>query len=253
MSQLHELLAIEGQKEGYFKETLIEMVNLFNKKISHFNGFNKTLILHGDETPEKTAKELAETENQTITTTVRDEFDYLAGVVTGYLDVIYVKDEANQRAKADITIDGVVIATAVPATTLLSLENKLKQLRPIYTEIPTLQPGPTWILDTSLGKGVYIDSNEQIRTKTKKGFDFKVLTQATENHPAQIEKWETVEDIGFTKLNRWTSMISVADKVELLKRFDKLADAVKQARQRANTVEVKKVEIGNALFNYLHG
>jgi len=253
MTKLHEILAVEGTKEGYFKNSLVEMTNLFTKKISHFSGFNKILTLHGEETPEKVAKELSETENQTVTTTVQSELDYLSGVVSNYVDVIYQKDEANQRAVADIIIDGVVLIQDVPVTTLLSLENKLKQVRPVYDQIPTLQPGTTWKLDESLGKNIYIDVDKQIRTKTKKGFDFKVLTAATDKHPAQIEKWETVEDIGFSTLTRWTGMISVADKVELLKKFDKLADAIKQARQRANEVEVVDKKIGSALFKYLHG
>lgn len=253
MSKLHEILAVEGSKEGYFKDALVEMTNLFKNKLNHFNGFNKILTLHGEETPEKTAKELSETENQTLTTTVQAELNYLADVVANYVDVLYQKDDANQRAFADIIIDDKIIAKNVPATTLLSLENKLKQLRPVYDQIPTLQPGTSWQAEPSLGDGVYIDANKQIRTKTKKGFDFKVLTPATDKHPAQIEKWETVEDVGFTTLTRWTGMISVAEKVEILKRFDKLSQAVKQARQRANEVEVNKVNIGRSLFDYING
>lgn len=251
-TKLHEILAVEASKEGYFKDALVETTNLFKNKISHFNGSNKQLTLFGDESPEKTAKETAETENTSLTTTVGAELEYLAEVVTNFVDVIYQKDDANQRAVADIIVDGIPIATGIPATTLLSLENKLKQLRVVYDQIPTLQPGTTWKLDESLGKGVYVDANNQVRTKTKKGFDFKVLTPATNQHPAQIEKWETVEDIGFTTHTRWTGMISVAEKVELLKRFDKLTHAVKQARQRANEVEVHKVNIGKQLFDYLN-
>lgn len=253
MPRLHEILAVESSKEGYFKDALVEMTNLFKNKVSHFNGSNKKLTLFGDESPEKTAKEAAETENTSLTTTVGAELEYLAEIVTNYVDVLYQKDDANQRAVADIIVDNVTVVTGVPSTTLLSLENKLKQLRPIYDQIPTLQPGTTWKLDDSIGKNVYTDENKQVRTKTKKGFDFKVLTPATDKHPAQIEKWETVEDIGFTTLTRWTGMISVSEKVELLKRFDKLAHAVKQARQRANEVEVNKVNIGKKLFDYLNG
>ncbi len=251
-TKLHEILAVEGTTEGYFKESITEMTNLFKNKVSHFGGFNKELTLFGDETPEKIAKETSESENQALTTTVSTELDYLADVVSKYVDVIAQKDDANQRAVADIIIDGIVIATNVPATTLLSLENKLKQLRPVYDQIPTLQPGTSWQLDATLGDGVFVDTNKQVRTKTKKGFDFKVLTPATDKFNAQIEKWETVEDIGYTTLTRWTSMISVADKSAILKRFDELTKAVKQARQRANEVEVKDVRVGQALFNYLH-
>lgn len=252
MSKLHEILAVESSREGYFKDSLIEMTNLFKNKIAHFQGFTKTLTLHGEDTPEKQAKELAEFESQSLTTTVNAELDYLGGVVSKYLDVIYQKDEANQRAIADIIIGNKVIAKDVPATTLLSLENKFKQLRVIYDQIPTLQPGTQWESDPTLGKGVYLDKNNQIRTKTKRGFDFKVLVAATDKHPAQVEKWDINEDIGFTTVTRWTGMLSVSEKSELLKRFDELTSAIKQARQRANGVEVNDVHIGDVLFNYLH-
>jgi hypothetical protein len=251
-TKLHEILAVESTREGYFKDALTEMTNLFKNKLSHFSGFNKTLVLHGEDTPEKSAKEAAETENQAIVTTVSTELGYLGDVVSKYVDVLFQKDDANQRAVADIIIDGKAVITNVPATTLLSLENKLKQLRVVYDQIPTLQPGTTWALDPTLGKGVYLDQHNLVRTRSKKGFDFKVLVPSTDKHPAQVEKWETNEDIGFTTTTRWTSMLSVADKSTLLERFDKLAEAVKQARQRANEVEVHQVKIGKALFDYLH-
>lgn len=254
MTKLHEILAVEGTKEGYFKNAIPEMVNLFKNKASHFNGFQRTLELFGEETPEKTAYEAAESEFQQLTTSVPEELDnYLNKVVGDYLDVSYSKDEANTRAFADIIIDGNVLLTKVPATTLLGLENKLKQLRQVYEMIPTLQPGTNWVKAPDLGKFVWRDSNPEVRTKTKKSFDFKVLVPATDKHPAQIEKWDTTESIGVFTKDRWTAMLSVYEKSELLGRFDKLMSAVKQARQRANEVEIDLTKsIGSKIFDYLH-
>jgi hypothetical protein len=47
-------------------------------------------------------------------------------------------------------------------------------------------------------------------------------------------------------------MISVADKSALLGRFDSLAMAIKQARQRANEVEIKHEQIGSTLLSFIH-
>lgn len=252
MPKLHEILAVEATKEGRFKETLQEMTTLFKSKTSHFAGFERTLKLLGEDTPEKTDRELAESEHQAVTTTVPSELDYLAEAVGDYFDIMLQRDEANQRAVADIIIDGEMIALNVPATTLLALENKLKQLRPIYDQIPTLQPGVTWEPDPTVGDYIYKDKNPEYRTKTKKSFEFKILVQATDKFPAQTEKWESVEDIGvFTRI-RWSSMISVADKSKLLARFDALTMAVKQARQRANEVEINQRQIGSGIFKYLN-
>jgi hypothetical protein len=48
-------------------------------------------------------------------------------------------------------------------------------------------------------------------------------------------------------------MISVAEKVDLLKRFDAVMHAVKQARQRANEVEVHNVNLGKVLMEAING
>ena len=252
-TKLHEILAVEGTQEGYFKSIIPEQVNLFAKKPDHFAGFVKVLKLLGESTPDSEAREAAEKETKIIATTVVTELNYLQEKAGNYFDVIIQRDEANQRAVADIVIDGSIIAVAVPATTLLALENKLKQLRQVYDSIPTLQPGVAWELDPSQGSNIYKDVNPEIRAKTKKGFDHLVIVQATDKFPAQVKEWETTEDVGFTTKTRWSSMISVADKSELLGRFDKLLAAVKQARQRANEVHVTTdLTIGDALFNYLH-
>jgi len=251
-TKLHEILAIEGTKEGLFKSTIPEMVNLFSKKANHFVGFERTLSLNGEDTPEKTDRERAEAEHQSISTTIASELNYLKGIVGDYFDIMFQRDDANQNAVADIVVDGVMIVVDVPSTTLLALENKLKQLRPIYEQIPTLQPGISWVLDPAMGDHVYRDMNPEVRTKTQKGFQFKIMVPATDKFPAQVEKWESVDDIGhFTKI-RWSSMISVADKSKLLSNFDKISMAVKQARQRANEVEVANRKIGDDLFNFIN-
>ena len=253
MPKLHEILAIEGDKEGYFKKAVPEMIDLFKNKTQRFQGHNRTLKLVGEETFEKLEAEKAESENLSITTTVPVELDYLARLTTEYIDVIAQKDLANSEAKADVIVDGQIILSGIPATTLLSLENKFKYLRQVYEEIPTLQPGASWIKDPSIGKYVYKDSNPEVRAKTKKSFDYKVLVQATDKFPAQIEKWDINIDIGYFTKIRWSGMLSVADKSALLGRLDKLIQAIKQARQRANEQEVNPHRrIGKQLFAYLH-
>src|SRR5574343_365520 len=155
-TKLHEILAVESTKEGYFKNTIPEMINLFKNKANHFMGFERTLKLNGEETVEKSNKEAAGREYQAITSTVANELKYLEQQVGDYFDVMLQRDEANQRANADIIVDGKVLAKNVPATTLLALENKLKQLRQIYEQIPTLQPGVVWNPDPSQGADVFI-------------------------------------------------------------------------------------------------
>lgn len=251
MTKLHEILAVENGKEMLFKQTLPEIQALFSKKVEHFWGAVRTLELFGEDTPEKVQLEKAEYASTNITTTVQSELAYLANVVGDYLDVMYQKDEANQRACAEIVVNGSVLAKDIPATTLLGLENKLKALRPILEAIPTLQPGCKWESALDLGQGVYRDANPEIRTKTAKDFDFRILAPATEHHPAQIERWSLDKPIGTYTKHRWCAMLSTMEKSELLARFDDLIEAVKQARCRANDIEIKQARISKMLFDWL--
>jgi hypothetical protein len=251
-TQLHEILAVEGTAEGHFKEMQSETTKLFNNKPTHFSGSNKQLQLFAPASPEITAKELSESEVLAVSTTVADELEYLAKVASNFFNVVLQKDEANQRAKADIIVDGVVLARDVPSSTLLGLENKLKQVRLVLEAIPTLAPGRVWVDDPTVGANVVRDNNPEVRTKTAKTFQSKILVQPTDKHPAQIEKWEEVQDIGAYTITKWSGMISTAQKSRILAKFDKLSSAIKQARQRANTVDVDtSLEIGSALFDYL--
>jgi hypothetical protein len=251
MAKLHELLAVEADTEGYYKKALVEVAALFKNKPTHFTGHHKTLKLLEDVS---NAEELqtAEEEFVKITTTVPSELEYFEDVVSKYLDVVYQKDLSNQKACADIVLaDGTTLASNVPATTLLGLESKLRAVRYVFEEIPTLQPGIDWKLDESQGQYIYLDQHPQTTTKTKKSFDFKILTQATDKHPAQVEKWNVDVPVGvFTRI-KWSSALSVADKSKLLGKLDNVIQAVKKARQRANEQEVPQGKIAKKLFDYI--
>jgi hypothetical protein len=81
----------------------------------------------------------------------------------------------------------------------------------------------------------------------------KVLYDATEEHPAQLETWSEDIPIGKFTETLWSGMLSPAEKSAKLGRIDKLLRAVKKARQRANAVDVVDVTIGKELFNYIEG
>ncbi len=251
MTVLHEIIAVEADKEGYVKRSYQEMITLFKNKVERFQGFERTLKLKGSE-EEVRNEEQAESEFKKLDTTVPKELVYLSKVVSDYFDVVYQKDLANQEAKADLVIDGTTIASNVPATTLLGLETRLKNLRLVFDEIPTLSPGADWKIDEAMGTDIYKDQHPEIRPKTRKDFEYKILVQPTANHPAQVEKWNIDKEIGHFYKTKWSGCISVAAKSELLSKLDKLLQAVKQARQRANNQEVNThARLGEKLFEYL--
>lgn len=246
MSKLHELLAVESDLEGQARNILIETKKVFSEKPALFTGGVRTykpFVDDGIAYPE---------EHQALTTTVGDKLEYSAKTIEKYYDALLQKEATNQVAKSDIVIDGVTIGSNLPATFLLGLESRLKQLREVYAAIPTLAMGTEWKEANDKGEGVWAIVHPEESMKTQKTTKSKVLYEATEHHPAQIDKWEETENVGkYTKFV-WSGMVTPARKSHLLSNIDKLIGAVKKARQRANSVEVEKVNLGKTLMDYIN-
>lgn len=245
MGKLHELLAVEGDLEGTFKAILAETQHSFAKKPGLFFGYNKRLEMFDEGAP--TAPE----ETQELTTTVAEKMEYASGHVIKYLDAVLQKEATNQLAKGDIIVDGVTLAKDLPATFLLGLETRLKKVREALAAMPTLPVGKKWVVDATKGNDIHVCETPDEKFKTAKTFRHKVLYEATEHHPAQIEKWEETENVGRYVTTTWSGMVSSAQKSAILGRMDKLIQATKKARQRANTQEIVKTTIGKKLFSFL--
>jgi hypothetical protein len=246
MSKLHELLAVEGDLEGTYKKILQETQITFEKKPGHFFGAHKKLKMFDENAPEMPE------EKQELTTTVKDKLTYMAEHIVRYFDAVLQKELTNKEAKADLVVDGIEIAKDLPATFLLGLETKLKNIRAVYEKIPTLPPGVRWEKDETQGKNIYRQTHPEEKFKTAKTFKHKILYQATKEHPAQIEKWEENENVGIYTTERWSGMISPAEKSIVLGKIDKLIRSTKKARQRANAQEIVSADIGNQIFEYIN-
>lgn len=247
MSKLHELLSVEGDLEGIFKKILKETKDTFSKRTGHFFGYNKRLEMFDENAPE------APEENQELTTTVSDKLNYTMEHVNRYFDALVQKEATNQGAVANLVVDGTTIATGLPATFLLGMESRLKMIREVFSTIPTLPPGKKWEKDESRGNNVFIQSVPDEKFKTAKTFKHKTLYEATEHHPAQIERWEETENVGKYITTTWSGMMTTAEKSAMIGRLDKLIRATKKARQKANCAEVQKITVAKEISNYILG
>lgn len=253
-SALHEILAVEADLTGTAKRITEETKHTFREKGTHFQSTHRTLkmVTAGVDQAVTDAAEQAEEQRTEMVTTVHEKLKYTLSQLTPFYDVVLQKEATNQDAIADLIVNGKTIATGLPATFLLGMETKLKSLREIYEVIPTLAPGIRWDKDETVGRNVYRMSQPEVRAKTAKTWQHKVLVAATDKHPAQIEKWEEAVTVGTFTKQAWSSAMTATEKSELLGRIDDLIQAVKQARQRANSVAVRKISIGKALVDYLH-
>src|SRR6185295_19181249 len=96
----------------------------------------------------------------------------------------------NCFAKADVIVDGTVVLSDVPVTTLLFLERKLVDLHTFIVKLPVLDPAERWSYSPDVGAYASAPS-ETIRSK--KVMRNWVRAEATEKHPAQVDVYN--EDV----------------------------------------------------------
>ncbi len=246
MAKLHQLLAVEADLEGKYKRICEETKKTFGKG-AMFTGFHRKLESFAEEAP------AFPEENQEMTTTVHDRLVYTQEHIASYLDALVQKETTNQSAVADLVVNGTTIITGAPATFLLGLETRLKYIRGIYEGIPTLQAGTSWKEATDKGANIYEAVHPEEKLKTELTFKSQILVQPTEHHPAQIEKWQEQVPVGKFIKTTWCGMVTTAEKAQLLENIDVLLRATKMARQKANSTQVVKVQVGNAIMDFING
>lgn len=246
MGRLHELLAVEGDLEGSYKKVLDDTAMKFTSDASLFFGSVRTMEWIEEGHPPQPP------DYQELTTTVDKELTLQEEEIIRYFDAILQKECTNQGANADLIVDGVTIAETIPATFLLGMETRLKRVRAVYAKIPVLPSSIKWEKDSTKGNNIYSRTHPEEVMKTEKVFKVQVLYPATKEHPAQVDKISETRNVAVKKKEVWTGVLSPARKAHLLGKIDKLIQAVKKARQRANTTEALDITIGKKLFDYIN-
>lgn len=245
MGKMHELLAVEADRNGKATKIINESLSTFKNKQGHFveQIVNFKPFAEGDE--DRLEGHMA------MTTTVMDKLKYASKTLASYYDVVFQKECTNTIAKSDVVLsDGTVFLTAVPATALLALEKELGRIMDVYNSLPTLEPGVPWKACPDKGEGVFTNVESKIRTKkiTKP----VVLYAATKEHPAQVREMNEDVPVGLVETSIFSSKLTSKDKSELLDRLDNLKTAFKKARMRANCQKVEAGNIGKKVFDYLN-
>jgi len=257
-TKLHEILVVEADRAGVAKKVMEEGINTFKSKADHFTGNIKTLKMFDDVRQENEGGEVSRSE---IVDTVISKLAYVLGPVTKHYDVVLSKELTNQKATADLIVDGTTIGEGLPATFLLGLESKLKEVRKVVEVIPTLQPGIIWEKDPAQKPGILRRKYSEETMKSEKEIKHKVLVPPTfpkdgesgQSLPAQIESYPDTKNVGKYTVQSWNSMISVHDKSEMLGKVDSLIRATKKARQRANDIEIETKKVGENIAKYILG
>lgn len=249
MSKLHEILSVEKTRSQAATKLMDETFNKF-KKDQFFSGHIKTLRMISDSAENQAIEEAARDEKE-LPTTVPETLEYFFDVWAKAEDVIFQKNKTNQIANADLLFKGDVLVPNVPVDELLGLEVRLEQLRRLAVEMPSLDASKAWDVSLNGRKGEFVSATDEVTTKTEKTMTAVVLYDATDKHPAQIERVTADKVVGtFTRILSSGAATS-KQKAEMISILDELLVEAKQARQRANTVEVINERIGKKITDLL--
>jgi hypothetical protein len=243
MAKLNQIIAIEkGTKSRTFQE-LTEAHQALQKPAS-LSGIARTYR------PKDEEGELLPPESTRVQEKAEDVIRKTVASLTKLFDVTATKDWTNCNARADVVVDGQTLLTRVPATYLLFLEKQLVDLHTFVRKLPVLDAAETWTFDPSADCW----ATEPVQTtRTKKIPRNHVKAEATEQHPAQVEVYYEDVIVGYWRTVKFSGALPAQRVNELLARVERLQEAVKYAREEANSIEAEEQKIGDQVFGYLFG
>lgn len=242
MTKLNQIIAIEKGVKTQAKRVETDLYHDLEKK-PLFAGLSKTYTPKDDEDgdqlpPESVSVQIKSTE----------VLSKLTESLTRLFDVTATKDAANTRAKADIVVDGSVIAANVPVTTLMFLEKEAEDLSSFVGRLPVLDPAHEWTYDTN--RGVHV-AEAVMAVRTKKVPKNHVLYPHTPEHPAQVQMFTEDVPVGTWKKTEFSGAMPADEIAKIKSRVDKLRSAIKFAREEANSIDVEDVHYGANILNFL--
>jgi hypothetical protein len=181
---------------------------------------------------------------------VHMELEELQAHLTELYNLTATRDWANLEARGTIKVDGQVILADVPVMFLLWLKTELHHLRAELNVLPTLDSYKEWTEDEATG-GFRTETEWQWSSRRVK----KVLVryEHTDEHPAQTELIEEEVPVARKETTDFSGAIRPTYRAALLKRADKLLDAVAVAVEEANSMDVTEQHVAPAIFGYLFG
>lgn len=189
-------------------------------------------------------------ESTLVRQNARSVLDQFITTQTQLWDLTGTMEATSGVARADIVVDGVTLATSVPATFMLFLERQLDDVRTFVSEIPVLNPSEVWHFDGTSGVWATTPSKT---VRTKKIPRNHVIAEATQHHPAQVQVFTEDEIVGDWTTIKYSGALPASRKVEIIAQVDALKDAIKAARERANEVDVIDFTASGRLLAFLLG
>lgn len=245
MTQLNQIIAIEKGVKNRAKTELTQAYQKLSSKTAQLAGIARSYKPIDDQ-GEKFPPE---------STRVQIKADEIIGEVTSQLtrlfDVTLTKDIANGKARADIQIGDRLIAANVPVTYLLFLEKELTDILTFVSKLPVLDPGEEWDYDATVDAYATPPSQTVKTKKIPRNHTKWAPPDATFVQPAQVEVFTEDVVVGYWTTTKFSGALPRATVNAIQERVTSLIEAVKKAREKANTTVVDDQRIGKALLDFV--
>ena len=242
--KLHQIIASAKDIKGRSEKELTAIYHDF-KKPDLYAGHTRTYTSLAD------GGESLQPENKPVLRNAAEQVEAVRGLLAEQVNLQASIDTANQRAEADVVVGGQVLLSKVPVNTLLYLEHRLKGIAEMLNDAPVLTDGVEWAPDSSPGR--YRAVNAEVTYRTTKTPERFVKAEASDKHPAQVDILYLDKVVGtWTKIAQ-SGALHPTRRRTLHRRVNTLLDAVKSAREEANTVVVTDSRVGDTLATYLFG
>ena len=181
----------------------------------------------------------------------------MTDALTRYFDACAAVEAGNTQATADIVVDGETLLAGVPVTYLLFLEKQLNDLHTAVGRMPVLSPEFAWRHDA--GRNCFVsDEVKKVRTKKTPRVVMTATSKTTAKDGSVTEQQQgqvLQEDlpVGYWSTTHFSSALEPGCCKEMLGRINKLRDAVKQARERANSAAIEQPKFGKPLLDWVFG
>lgn len=241
MAKLNQILAVESGATKAHESATTEIYHLAQKH-ELFAGRLRTYRPKdedGDKLPPET---------QFVVATASKLLPTFAEAETKIYDITATKVWANQRAHADVVVDGVLLLEKVPVEYLLFLEKRLALVNTFLSKLPTLDPTVKWTFDTV---NDWYASAPAESTKSVKVLKNHLVHEGNDKHAPQVQTYTADELIGYWSATQLSGAMPASEVAVLKDKVGRLIAAVKMAREEANSIEVENKEVGGVVFRYL--
>ena len=240
-TELHKIIALEKTRKSQAKSAGDQLYHILQKH-QLANG------LQGIYQPAEDNGEQLTPEFQKVQVEAERVLAQYARTQAPAWDITATKDKGNTIAMANVTVDGQVLLSNVPVTTLIFLEKELTNLRTVISHAPVLDPADTWNKDEETG----LYRTAEVQTiRTRKITEPVVVIPPTDKHPGQwTDRSKDVKAGTWTRI-KLSGALPATRKELLLERVTKLLEAVKVAREEANKTQADFEEVASPVFNWV--